>query len=85
MEKRKRNPVKREKNLISKRNSMEKTAEGKCTSCAGTRLQVHTRKQETKSQNPAQQKPDAENTEIAEKGADRRETGTAGKRSCSPS
>ena len=29
-----------------------------------TRLQVHTRKQETKSQNPAQQKTDAENTEI---------------------
>lgn len=29
-----------------------------------TRLQVHTRKQETKSQNPAQQKPDVENTEI---------------------
>ena len=29
-----------------------------------TRLQVHTRKQEIKSQNPAQQKPDVENTEI---------------------
>lgn len=66
MEKRKRNPVKREKNLISRRNSMEKNSRRREMAHPGqtTRLQVHTRKQETKSQNPQQQKPDVENTEI---------------------
>ena len=37
---------------------------GNAHSVQTTRLQVHTRKQETKSQNPVQQESDAENTEI---------------------
>ena len=56
----------REKPDQQKKFHGKKQQKGNAHPVQATRLQVHTRKQETKSQNPAQQKPDAENTEIPE-------------------
>ena len=82
------NPVKREKNLISGRNSMEKkSAEGKCTSCAGNKTAGTHKKTGNKitESGAAETGCGKHRDSGGRKGADRRETGTAGKRSCSPS
>ena len=81
--------MKREKNLISRRNSMEKKSaeEGKCTSGADNKTAGTHKKTGNKitESGAAETGCGKHRDSGGRKGADRRETGTAGKRSCSPS
>ena len=66
---------------------VKKTAEGKCTSCAGNKTAGTHKKTGNKitESGAAETGCGKHRDSGGRKGADRRETGTAGKRSCSPS